>query len=171
MSGRGGGAWWRAVRVHAVVVVSSSLAACATASLGAPREPAAVARQPETRLVTHVRVVEEGPCRIPGRPELDGQTRVRLVYVEWPAFSEELCSSDLAAHLRRSGSRDVAATVTFTARGHALCAVDGIEATRLERGCSWEGVVSGGFASYGHTTQGEGGLREEDLPPWEADRR
>jgi hypothetical protein len=150
-----------------------SLAACAASQTArAPHEKRGVAAG-ETEVVARVRYSEEGMCDVPGRPELAGQTRVRLVYVEWPHFFEEFCSSDLAERLRKTSAKEVSVTVSFDpkGRGHAICNIDRIAGNRLERGCSFEGVLSGGWAGYGHQSKGGYQLKDADLPPWEARAR
>jgi hypothetical protein len=159
------------MRHRTFAVVALCLAACAPPGADAPLpgRPSSA----EQDLVTRVHASEVGTCDAPGRPELAGQAHLRLVYVQWPSFREELCSDDLAAHLRAYGTAEVPVTVSFDprGRGHALCAVGGVEANRLERGCSFIGVISGGALGYGMETRGDTALRDVDLPPWEARAR
>lgn len=156
---------------RSLAIASFLLAACASTGAAPPRLAGFQAEPQEQSLDTRVRVLEQGTCDVPGRPELTGETRVRLVYVDWPTYFEELCSSDLARRLRTSGRTEVTVNVSFTPRGHALCAIDGVAARRLERGCSFEGVLTGGSASYGHETRGEVPLDHDAHPPWERPRR
>lgn len=176
------------MRLHTIALMSLSLASCASCAACAPSQTgptphanhgaAAGAARPsnaqkagaETEVVTRASFSEEGPCDMPGRPELAGQTRVRLTYVEWPHFYEEFCSSDLAERLRKTNAKEVSVTVSYDpqSRGHALCRIDAIAGNRLERGCSFTGVLSGGWAAYGHQSKGESPRTDADLPPWEA---
>lgn len=159
------------MRAPVVAIAAFVLAACASVGTAPPRLAGGHPEPQPHALETSVRVVEQGTCDVPGRPELSGEARVRLVYVDWPSYFEELCSSDLARHLRTKGRAVVPVTVSITPRGHALCAIDGVAARRLERGCSFEGVLSGGFAAYGYETSGDAPLEDDAHPPWERPRR
>lgn len=163
------------MRLQSIALMLLSLAACASSENRgtAPATGAAPASKPqgtETEVVTRVSFTEEGPCDAPGFPELAGQTRVRLTFVEWPHFHEDFCSSDLAAHLRKASAKEVPVTISFDpqGRGHAICGIDGIVGKRLERGgCSFQGVLSGGTTGYGYESKGGEQLSDADLPPWE----
>lgn len=165
------------MRLHSIALMSLSLAACAPSQTAPPPHdaggaPAAAAPasffQKETELVTQVSFSEEGPCTPHLHPELAGQTLVRLTYVKWPHFYDTFCSADLAAHLRKTSAKEVPVTVSFDARsgGHSICNIDGIAAQRLERGCSFEGVLSGDMAESGYGSKGGYQLTDADLPPW-----
>lgn len=167
------------MRLHSIALMMLSLAAC-TPSQTAPTPhddrgaaaavaPVSAPQRTETELVTQVSFSEEGPCTPSLHPELAGQTQVRLTYVKWPHFFEKFCSADLAAHLRKTSAKEVPVTVSFDAKsgGHALCDIAGIAGKRLERGCSFEGVLSGGDSSGGGYESKDGvQLTDADLPPW-----
>jgi hypothetical protein len=138
--------------------------AAATAEVAHASNP----QKTETEVVTRVSFSEKGPCERPGFPELDGQTWVHLTYVEWPQFFDDFCSSDLAAHLRKSNAKEVPVTVSFNSQrgGHSICAIDGIVGRRLERGgCLFDGVLSGGSSGGGYS-QLNRPLTDADMPPW-----
>ncbi len=167
------------MRLFSIALLSLALAGCGSSQAGPtpPGDPGASTPQKtagEKDVETRVSFSEAGTCDVPGRPEFAGQTRVRLVYVEWPRFYEEFCSSDLAERLRKTNAKEVPVTVSFDpqGRGHALCRIDTITANRLERGgCSFAGLISGGSSGYGHESKGDSQLTDADLPPWEARSR